>query len=220
VPALSPSWTLNWVFAGPGPQPCSCWRCRVPPTSTRARSWGLPEVPDIPAAMRQDPIFHRSAGAHVGRDGCRVPLPWVSRGSSFGFGAGPAHLPPPPWFGRYAVDTQQSDPGSTLQLYWTALRLRRRLQGAEQLTWAANDNDSVVDFIRPAGWRSVTNFGPSPIKLPAGRIVISSAPIEDATLPSDTTAWICYRDRPAYHVGAGRNDHADDGVPPPQEPDQ
>ena len=39
---------------------------------------GLPEVPDLPDAARQDPTFFRSPGVDVGRDGCRVPLPWVS----------------------------------------------------------------------------------------------------------------------------------------------
>ena len=43
---------------------------------------GLEEVLDIPAELRQDPIFARTNGERVGRDGCRVPLPWAgSRGA-------------------------------------------------------------------------------------------------------------------------------------------
>ena len=61
---------------------------------------GLPEVADIPDAERQDPTFFRSPGVDVGRDGCRVPLPWTSTGDSFGFGADGAHLPQPSWFGE------------------------------------------------------------------------------------------------------------------------
>ena len=38
---------------------------------------GLPEVADLPAAARQDPRFRRTHGKLLGRDGCRVPLPWT-----------------------------------------------------------------------------------------------------------------------------------------------
>ena len=47
---------------------------------------GLPEVLDLPDEARQDPIFARTGGAEIGRDGCRVPLPWTDdAGTSFGF---------------------------------------------------------------------------------------------------------------------------------------
>ncbi|TDO31835.1 alpha-glucosidase [Paractinoplanes brasiliensis] len=45
---------------------------------------GLPEAP-VPDAARRDPIFHRSAGARPGRDGCRIPMPWDSTAPSVGF---------------------------------------------------------------------------------------------------------------------------------------
>ena len=47
---------------------------------------GLEEVLDIPAELRQDPIFARTDGERVGRDGCRVPLPWSGTQAPFGFG--------------------------------------------------------------------------------------------------------------------------------------
>ena len=74
----------------------------------------LHEVAEIPDALRQDPTHARSAGFDVGRDGCRVPLPWSDEGPSLGFGTGPAHLPQPGWMARHAVTTQEDDPGSTL----------------------------------------------------------------------------------------------------------
>ncbi len=46
---------------------------------------GLPEVFDLPAEARQDPIWRRSEGAVRGRDGCRVPLPWIGSAPAFGF---------------------------------------------------------------------------------------------------------------------------------------
>ncbi|MFP3686195.1 hypothetical protein SB847_21060, partial [Bacillus sp. SIMBA_026] len=75
------------------------------------------EVAEIPDSERQDPSFFRNKGVEIGRDGCRVPLPWTPDGSSFGFGAGSAHLPQPAWFADYAVSTQEGVEGSTLELY-------------------------------------------------------------------------------------------------------
>jgi alpha-glucosidase len=47
-----------------------------------------------------------------------------------------------------------------------------------------------VAFTRPGGWTSITNFGTAPVPLPAGRVVVASAPLEDGLLPRDTTAWL------------------------------
>ena len=150
---------------------------------------GLPEVADIPAEGRQDPLFARSGGAQKGRDGCRVPLPWTAAGPSFGFGPGPAHLPQPGWFGPLSV-AQDRDPASTLSLYRQALGWRRELRAAEHLEWMPGTSGQVLHFGRPGGWRSVTNFGPSAVPLPPGIVIISSAPLKAGLLPADTTAWI------------------------------
>ncbi len=151
---------------------------------------GLHEVPDIPAELVQDPSFARSHGAEKGRAGCRVPLPWTAAGPSFGFGAGPAHLPQPAWFGPLSVQAQERDHGSTLTLYRNALRWRRRLQAAESLEWMPGTNGQVLHFARPGGWRCVTNFGPRPAPLPNGAVILASGPVEGAQLPADTTAWL------------------------------
>jgi len=158
---------------------------------------GLHEVGDIPAEHRQDPAYHRSVDQPewtydgLGRDGCRVPLPWSASGSSFGFGADGAHLPQPGWFGNVSVESQGTDPGSTLNLYREALRLRRELQSEETLEW---DNDrsrgDVLVFARPHGWVSITNFGTTPAPLPEGEVVLSSTPLEQGLLPGNSTAWI------------------------------
>jgi len=151
---------------------------------------GLHEVPDIPAERIQDPAFLRSGGAEKGRDGCRVPLPWTSDGSSLGFGTGAAHLPQPAWFGPLSVEAQEDDPASTLTLYRRALYWRRKLQAAESLEWMPGTSGQVLHFARPGGWRSVTNFGPAPVPLPHGTVIVASAPLEEGLLPADTTAWI------------------------------
>lgn len=149
---------------------------------------GLPEVGQIPDADRQDPIFLRN-GSEVGRDGCRVPLPWQSDGPSLGFGAGRAHLPQPDWFAEYAADLQSADADSTLGLYRAALALRRTLQGEETLEWI-EARDETLHFVRPGGWHVVTNFGPCPVELPGGNVLVSSVPLENGNLPAEATAWV------------------------------
>jgi alpha-glucosidase len=151
---------------------------------------GLPEVADLPAEQLQDPTWIRSEGTEKGRDGCRVPLPWSASGPSLGFGPGPAHLPQPAGFAELSVERQRADASSTLALYTRALAERRRLQVAESLEWAAATPAEVVQFTRPGGWTSITNFGPDPVPLPAGQVVLSSAPLQDGRLPADTTAWL------------------------------
>jgi alpha-glucosidase len=150
---------------------------------------GLHEVADLPPDAMQDPTYFRSGGKEKGRDGCRVPLPWTSGGPSYGFGPGGAHLPQPEWFADLSVDAQEGSPESTLSFYRAALAARRRLQAAEQLNWV-EDRDQVIHFVRPGGWHSITNFGTEPVDLPAGDLVVSSAPLVDGLLPQDTTAWV------------------------------
>jgi alpha-glucosidase len=150
---------------------------------------GLHEVADIPPDRVRDPVFARSGGTEKGRDGCRVPLPWTADGASFGFGGGTAHLPQPDWFGPLSVQEQQRDPASTLALYQQALSLRHRLQAAETLEWMPGSGQ-VLHFGRPGGWRSVTNFGPRPVPMPDGTLLLASAPLDGGLLPADSTAWI------------------------------
>ena len=44
-------------------------------------------------------------------------------------------MPVPADFGRFSVETQEDDEGSTLSFYRRALAERRRLQTGEMLTW-------------------------------------------------------------------------------------
>ncbi|MDF2559304.1 MAG: alpha-amylase [Microbacterium sp.] len=154
---------------------------------------GLHEVAEIAPEQRQDPGFFRGADFDgLGRDGCRVPLPWTADGVSFGFGEGPAHLPQPAWFGEYAADVEASDPASTLSLYREALRLRHPLQSGESLEWIETGRPDVLRFSRPNGWQIVTNFGTEPFDLgaDADEVVLASAPLEGSVLAGETTAWI------------------------------
>ena len=103
---------------------------------------------------------------------------------------------------------------STLALYRQALSWRRQLQPAESLEWMPGTNGQVLHFGRPGGWRSVTNFGPGPVPLPHGTVVVASSPLQEGLLPADTTAWII---SPAPDRVARRQSHkyepASDAMP-------
>ncbi|GGS86535.1 glycoside hydrolase family 13 protein [Streptomyces chromofuscus] len=152
---------------------------------------GLPEVADLPTAVLQDPIWEQTGHVRKGRDGCRVPLPWTTSGPSYGFGAGGAWLPQPAGFASYAVEVQDGAEGSTLELYRTALRLRRKLLESESLTWADDTPPGVLHFVRSDGWRCLANLSDRPVPLPPGEPLLSSAPLEpDGRLGPDTTVWL------------------------------
>ena len=154
---------------------------------------GLHEVAEISDDRRQDPTFFRTGGAEIGRDGCRVPLPWTPGGPSFGFGVAAAHLPQPAWFARHAIGVELADPDSTLSLYRRALALRRALRTEEQLTWIDTGRDTVLRFARPGGWEVVTNFGIEEYALEStARVVLSSSDDTGVTgsLPGESTVWI------------------------------
>jgi alpha-glucosidase len=154
---------------------------------------GLHEVADIPDAQRQDPTFFRSPGEDVGRDGCRVPLPWTADGASLGFGAGGSHLPQPEWFAASAADVQDDDPDSTLTMYRRALALRHELQSGEELTWVDTGRADVLWFTRPNGWSVVTNFGTAPFELGGPEPVLSSSGSSGGAVPGETTVWLAAR---------------------------
>ena len=87
---------------------------------------GLEEA-DVPDDQRQDPVFLHSGGRQAGRDGCRVPMPWVRGQPNAGFSTASTWLPEPPGWDRLAVDAQLASSGSVLHHYMRALGLRRRL---------------------------------------------------------------------------------------------
>ncbi|WP_199825009.1 glycoside hydrolase family 13 protein [Streptomyces maremycinicus] len=153
---------------------------------------GLPEVAELPVEVLQDPLWEQTGRVRKGRDGCRVPLPWTTTGASYGFGAAGAWLPQPPYFARYAVEAQDGVQGSTLELYRTALRLRRKLLDGEELGWLRGDiPPGVLAFARHDGWRCVTNLSDAPVPLPPGEVLLSSAPLDDdGRLGPDTTVWL------------------------------
>jgi alpha-glucosidase len=158
---------------------------------------GLPEVEDLPDEVRQDPSFFRSNGQKGLRDGCRVPIPWTEDGPSYGFGDGGSWLPQPAEWGALSVAAQTGDPDSTLELYRTALRLRRDhpdLGAGDAVEWLPAP-EGVLAFRRGA-FVCTANTGTEAVELPAlpGEMLLTSAPRAHrggtpTTLPGDTTVW-------------------------------
>jgi alpha-glucosidase len=99
-------------------------------------------------------------------------------------------LPQPDWFSSFSVEAQKHDPASTLSMYRQALSWRHKLQTSESMDWMPGTGSQVLHFTRPGGWRSMTNFGPRPVPLPHGIVIVTSAPVEGNQLPAHTTAWI------------------------------
>ena len=178
------------------------------------------------------PFFTRERFIEKGRDGCRVPLPWDSTdvpaiadwstdfphefgtGASFGFSpatrtvdgetvpAADPHLPQPLWFKDYAVDVEDADSESMLNLYRRVLSLRAELLtatgDADSFDWL-DLGDDVIAYRRPSAedgraFISVTNFGADPLVLSEtaadGDVILTSVPLEDGMLPTDATAWL------------------------------
>lgn len=156
---------------------------------------GLPEHTTLEAHYRQDPAFFRTNGEEIGRDGCRVPLPWLADAPSFGFGPSEkSWLPQPENFARYAVDRQEGVYGSTLELYRQLLQLRHDYKlGNGQLRWQSSDSSDVLSFDNGT-LCAVINLGMRPVTLPPGRLLLSSEQ-RDASgrLPGNAAAWLALR---------------------------
>ncbi|MEU6313956.1 glycoside hydrolase family 13 protein [Streptomyces sp. NPDC047014] len=153
---------------------------------------GLPDVTDLPDEVRQDPSFFRAAGQDGFRDGCRVPIPWSGTQAPYGFGTGGSWLPQPDSWAGLSVEAQTGDPSSTLELYRTALRLRREhpdLGAGESVDWQEAPEGVLV--FRRGRFLCAANTTGAAVRLPvSGEVLLSSgAPAEDGVLPADTTVW-------------------------------
>jgi alpha-glucosidase len=152
---------------------------------------GLPEVIDLPDSARQDPTWFRTHGERYGRDGCRVPIPWESGKPSYGFGPTAASwLPQPAEWNELARNRQVGVEGSTLEMYRSALQLRRDHNlGLGELDWLHGYSREVIAF-RNGAVTVISNLGSTPLPLPEGHIALHSEPIVDRMLPTDTTVWL------------------------------
>ncbi|MFU8852953.1 glycoside hydrolase family 13 protein [Micromonospora sp. SL1-18] len=160
---------------------------------------GLPEVLDLPDELRQDPAFLRTGES---RDGCRVPIPWSGELAPYGFGPAGSELswlPAPATWRTLSVAAQAGVPGSTLELYRTALRIRREhpaLAGLDGITWLETE-PGVLAARRTGGDAELTcvvNLSGAEVTAAGyGRPIAASADLTERgdghVLPVDSAAW-------------------------------
>lgn len=157
---------------------------------------GLHEVEDLPESALQDPTWERSGHTVRGRDGCRVPLPWTGDTPPFGFGtflSAAPWLPQPDDWKSYTAEANQADRTSMLQLYRSALRLRRtnpHLRG-EEFRWLDSPPGTLL-FERGTGLLCAVNLSDVPIPLPgAFSPLLASGPLSrEGLLPPDTAVLL------------------------------
>ncbi len=151
---------------------------------------GLPDHTTLPHEYRQDPAWFQSNHEELGRDGCRIPLPWDAEAPGMGFSpTGKTWLPQPEGYASYAATQQRGVEGSTLELYRRLLRLRKELGlGAGTLTWL--DAPEGVLMFDNAGVQVIVNVSGNPLPVPAGReVLVASHPVE-GEIPANTTVWL------------------------------
>jgi alpha-glucosidase len=151
---------------------------------------GLPEHTTLEDQYRQDPTFSRTNGQRVGRDGCRVPLPWEQGNQSNGFSSsGKTWLPQPESYQALARSAQADLPDSTLNFYKKALKLRSELKlGEGSFDWVSTSDDLMYENGQIL---VVHNFSNQPVLLPEGRVLLGSMPIgDDGLLQPNDTAWV------------------------------
>jgi alpha-glucosidase len=148
---------------------------------------GLEEV-DVPPEHRQDPSWLRTG--KPGRDGCRVPIPWSGDRPPYGFGPGAEQpwIPQPSDWAELTVAAQQADPESTLTFYQRALAARRE-HAADAGDEVAVEVEADALTLRRGELTVLLNCGATPVPMPAGELLIASAPADD-TVPPDTAVWV------------------------------
>jgi alpha-glucosidase len=163
---------------------------------------GLPEVLDIADADRQDPIFAMTNGKEIGRDGCRVPLPWTTTAAgSFGFSPAAATeeawMPQPDDWGIYGADAQANDPASMLRHYRHLVAARHALSLAHgPLEWIIEDHPTLIVFERGSVLIAVNFANDDAVLDPAitkGRTVLASSVYghtDAGRLPANSALWL------------------------------
>ena len=158
---------------------------------------GLEEVQDLPASSSQDPMYFRSRRRRSRPR--RLPRPAaVDRRPRRRSASAPTARRHEPWlrqpegWAALTVEAQLADPGSMLNLYRAALRIRRPdAQLGDGSLRGSPSADGVLAFARGAGFVCVTNLSPAAIELPAaGEVLLASARLDHGRLPADATAWI------------------------------
>jgi alpha-glucosidase len=142
---------------------------------------GLPEA-ELDFADLQDPFGIEFWPDYKGRDGCRTPMPWSSQSPQAGFSDAKPWLPVPRDHLQFAVDRQERDPDSVLQMFrrfigWrkahpalirgtielvqspeSILAFERSFEGERLLCVFNFSNNKAVQEIK-TGWKAIDGHG-------------------------------------------------------------
>ncbi|MFM7014190.1 MAG: alpha-amylase, partial [Actinomycetota bacterium] len=99
----------------------------------------------------------------------------------------------PSSYKRYARDTQEGVPGSTLELYKRLIKERKQFEmGSGEFRWAPeHSSDSTLAYINN-GVLVLSNFGPDSVALPKGKLLVTTQHdlTVEGVLEHDQTVWI------------------------------
>ena len=156
---------------------------------------GLPDA-ELADSDRQDPSFFRTKGVQKGRDGARVPLPWSGDETPFNFSSGSPWLPIPNGWKEFSVSSQSPDPTSTLNLYRSALKIRKdNLVGAGEIEWVDRGSTGLISFTR-GKFAVYLNTSSASFEIPtSGTLALGSSSevfLENGflVLPAASAAWV------------------------------
>ncbi|MGH1489599.1 MAG: alpha-amylase family glycosyl hydrolase [Acidimicrobiales bacterium] len=173
----------------------------------QGEEFGLPEVFAIPDDRREDPVFERTGGAEIGRDGCRVPLPWTNdAASSYGFSIPNAEgrveepwLPQPAGWGDRSLATLNDIEFSTLDIYRKLGEARALHASSQPLGAKPVELGAGLVGVRRGSLLVVVNTTMDAIELDAkhpefsnAQPVFASEPEEMQTpgiIPANSTIW-------------------------------
>ncbi|WP_298748008.1 alpha-glucosidase family protein [uncultured Brevundimonas sp.] len=161
----------------------------------------LPQA-EVPFERLVDPEAIANWPQTLGRDGARTPMPWKADRPHAGFSTAEPWLPVDPRHVGLAVDRQEDDPASMLNLTRRLVALRKahpaltrgdmrlldappdllcfeRALGGERLLCVFNLGEAPVDWTAPAGWRIVETInleaGPGGVLPPMAGLVLAEA---------------------------------------------
>lgn len=165
----------------------------------QGEEFGLPEVLDIPDDRREDPIFARTNRQEIGRDGCRIPLPWSNdSATAFGFSTVlvESWLPQPADWGRWSLEGQHDDSGSMFTLYHDVIARRRLIDQSTTLEWIDPDADEFIAY-RRGSLIVLMNLSADALEVPAamrangGVMMVSSQAghSDPRIVPANMCAW-------------------------------
>lgn len=157
---------------------------------------GLTEHLELAPSERQDPIWYRTGGMQIGRDGCRIPMPWKRGAPSLGFSEQARNepwLPQPKTYEAMTRDEEALNPHSMLALYRRFLRARNeRRYSITHLKWLPLHRDDALAFDNGA-FVCVTNTGSEPIPIEQigelGDVIARSDDSRRHLIEGNSTVW-------------------------------